>query len=84
MSEERPGELADVDEALRLLVAQSPLKHQLLKAGPVGGGKVPTGSHGNAAGEKPWQAMTVAERAAYVERHGADRAAAKLEADQRG
>lgn len=72
-----------VDEALRALVEQSPHRELLLKAGPAGGGRAPGGGHGDAGSSKLWQEMSTRERAAYVERHGTEKATAKFESDRR-
>lgn len=82
-SRTRPGELADFDEALEILVDQYPHKEQILKgtgssgsgAGPVGGGG---GNTPPAGTPKSWaEAKTMEEKAAFIKHQRAQEAAAK-------
>ena len=69
-SRARPGELADFDEALMMLVDQYPYKDQILKGtGSSGGGAPSSGSGGGGGGKRTitraqFEALSVAEKAA--------------------
>lgn len=51
-SHSRPGEIADFDEALEILVEQYPHRDSILKASGANGGGAPNGGNGGGAGGK--------------------------------
>lgn len=72
-SRSRPGELADFDEALEILIEQYPHKDQILKgAGQAGGGSGPSNGGGAPTNKRRSDFKTEKERAEFVNTHGLD------------
>ncbi|EXA86117.1 MULTISPECIES: DUF6651 domain-containing protein [Acinetobacter calcoaceticus/baumannii complex] len=66
----RPGELANVDEALESLVGGYPHKDLILKGGKGTGGGFQSGGKGGAPAGMKRSEMSVSQRADYIKEHG--------------
>ncbi|HEJ3129468.1 TPA: hypothetical protein SL290_006283, partial [Pseudomonas aeruginosa] len=67
-SKARPGEAADFDEALEILVDQYPYRDQILKgSGHSGGGTPPGGKPSGSTAKSLADCKTEAEKVAYLE-----------------
>lgn len=68
----RPGELANVDEALESLVGGYQHKDLILKGGKGNGGGFQSGGKGGASSGMKRSEMSVSQRAEYIKEHGQD------------
>lgn len=71
-SRTKPGELADFDEAIAVVLDQYPHKNKILKSGSGGTGSPAPGGNGtpNPGGDRV--PKTAAEKAQYISKHGLD------------
>jgi len=74
-SRERPGEVADFDEALGALVEQYPYRDSILKSSGANGGGAPNGGGGGGGGKKTidrksFDGMDAPDKAAFVKEGG--------------